>query len=84
MEYYWMIIAGFIAFAKGRTFLGWMLLGYIFGWMAGVVILLLPTIKDKADMREDLAKGLASAFLTRKEFKGVNNVDDLFKQLETK
>jgi hypothetical protein len=84
MEYVWMILVGTLALTKGRNILGWMILGYIFGFIPAIVLICLSTKQEKFKQREQLATDLAAKFLTRKEFKGVNNVDDLFKQLEPK
>ena len=82
MEYVWMLIVGSLALAKGRSILGWMILGYIFGFIGAIVLICLSTNQEKLASREQLGKDLVGSFLTRKEFKGVDNVDDLFKQLE--
>ena len=44
-------------------------------------------MKEKSDVveeRTNLVRPAVERYLVRKEFKGVNTVDDLFKQLETK
>ena len=84
MEYVWMFLAGAMALAKGRSIVGWIVAGYIFGFVAGIVLICLSTKQEKYEQREKIATDFIARFLTRNEFKGVNNVDDLFKQLETK
>jgi hypothetical protein len=84
MEYVWMMLVGTLALAKGRNIIGWMIAGYIFGFIGAIVLICLPTKQEKYEQRERLANDFVAKFLTRNEFKGVNNVDDLFKQLETK
>jgi L-amino acid N-acyltransferase YncA len=84
MEYVWMVIAGSLALAKGRSVIGWMILGYIFGFIGAIVLICLSTKQEKLASREQLGKDITAAFLTRKEFKDVNNVDDLLNQLEKK
>ena len=83
MEFVWMIIVGSLALAKGRSIIGWMIAGYIFGFIGAIVLLCLSMKQEKFEQRERIATDLVGSFLTRKEFKGVNTVDDLFKQLET-
>jgi len=83
MEYVWMMLVGTVALAKGRSIIGWMIAGYIFGFIAAIVLICLSIKQEKYEQRERLANDFVAKFLTRNEFKGVKNVDDLFKQLET-
>ena len=83
MEIVWMFLAAGVAFGKGRKILPWVLLSFIFSYAAVILVLLLPTKEDKVTQREESAKDLATNYLTKRQFKDVNTVDDLFKQLET-
>ena len=44
----------------------------------------LPKKENKIQDRVDAVKDKSEEYIIKQEFKGVNTVDDLFKQLETK
>ncbi len=84
MEYLWMFLAGVTAWFNGRGLIRWTLAAYFFGWIAVIPLVFLSKKQDKADEREVMMREVAEKYVVKKEFKGVNTVDDLFKQLETK
>jgi hypothetical protein len=84
MEYVWMFCAGLIAFSKGRGIIRWIVAAYFFSFFAPAVLAFLPKNVDKFMKREEKITDWAEGLVTKKEVQGVNTVDDLFKQLETK
>jgi hypothetical protein len=84
MQYFWMFCAGAIAFGKGRGMLRWILAAYFLSWFAPAVLMFLPMKVDKYMQREARLIDWAEGLVTKKEVKEVNNVYDLFKQLEKK
>jgi len=84
MQYVWMLIAGLIAFAKGRGMLRWIVAAYFFSFFAPAVLAFLPMKIDKFVKREARVMEWAESRVTKKEVQDINTVDDLFKQLETK
>lgn len=84
MQYVWMLVAGVIAFGKGRGILRWVVAAYVLSWFAPAVLLFLPMKTEKFIQREAKIMDWAEGLVTKKEVQEVNTVDDLFKQLETK
>lgn len=84
MQYFWMFLAGVVAFAKGRGMLRWIVAAYFFSFFAPAVLAFLPMKVDKFVKREAKIIDWAEGLITKKEVQSVNTVDDLFKQLETK
>ena len=84
MQYVWMLVAGLIAFAKGRGMLRWIVAAYFFSFFAPAVLAFLPMKIDKFVKREARVMEWAESRVTKKEVQDINTVDDLFKQLETK
>lgn len=84
MQYVWMLVAGLIAFAKGRGMLRWIVAAYFFSFFAPAVLAFLPMKIDKFVKREARVVEWAESRVTKKEVQDINTVDDLFKQLETK
>ena len=87
MEFIWLLVTGVVAYLSGRRVWVWVfgsaLLGGL-GWLMPIVLLMLPKNYAKMQEREQLEKDIAEDYLTKKEFKDINTVDDLFKQLENK
>jgi membrane protein implicated in regulation of membrane protease activity len=83
IEYFWMASAGAIAYLHGRGSIRWILAAYLFSWLAVIVVLLLPKKTEKMQEREEGMKDLAERVAVKQEFKDINTVDDLMKQLET-
>jgi hypothetical protein len=79
-----MLVAGLIAFAKGRGMLRWIVAAYFFSFFAPAVLAFLPMKIDKFVKREARVMEWAESRVTKKEVQDINTVDDLFKQLETK
>jgi hypothetical protein len=79
-----MLVAGLIAFAKGRGMLRWIVAAYFFSFFAPAVLAFLPMKIDKFVKREARVVEWAESRVTKKEVQDINTVDDLFKQLETK
>ena len=82
MKFIWMFLTAFCAFAFGRGQIRWALAAYVFGPFTLIPLFMLPKkpIKQLSPEVMDHVEGYAA----KKEFKDVNTVDDLFKQLETK
>lgn len=83
MQYVWMLLAGVIAFAKGRGMIRWIVAAYFFSFFAPAVLAFLPMKVEKFMKREAKITDWAEGLVTKKEIQEVNTVDDLFKQLET-
>lgn len=83
MEFVWMFLTALYAFSAGRGTIRWALGAYVFGWMALVLIVFLPRKEEKAQKRIDFINSKTEEITVQQEFKDVNTVDDLFKQLET-
>jgi uncharacterized membrane protein len=81
MQYFWMFGAGVVAYMHGRGMLRWMLAAYVFGWFAVIILLLLPKKMEKIAQREQTFRAFAEDHVIKQEFKDVNTVDDLMKQL---
>ena len=84
MEFFWMMCAGIIAYGNGRSVFKWVIAAYFLSWIAPAILLFLPKNYAKIEMRKEIEKEVTADYLAQKEFKNVNTVDDLFKQLETK
>jgi hypothetical protein len=84
MQWLWMACAGIIALTKGRGVLRWILAAYLLSWIAPVILMFLSIKVDKLNQRKEMFKEAAEEHVVKQEFKGVNNVEDLFNQLEKK
>jgi len=84
MQYLWMVAAGAIAYGNGRRVWVWVVAAYFMSWLAPLVVMMLPKDHAKIERRKEIEQEVTADYLASKEFKGVNTVDDLFKQLETK
>jgi hypothetical protein len=82
MELVWMTVAGVIAFTKGRGLFRWVLAAYVLGWIAPAILMFLSVKVDKLNKRKELFTEAVEEHVVKQEFKDVNNVDDLFNQLE--
>ena len=83
MQYIWMTLAGLLAFGTGRGIITWTVAAYLLGPLALLVLVFLPKKEDKIQERVDFVKEKSEQHIVKQEFKDVNTVDDLFKQLET-
>ena len=84
MQYVWMVVAGLIAFGKGRGIVRWVFATYFFGFFAPAVLMFLSVKTDALAQRQERISEWAAESVTKDEFKDVETVDVLFKQLETK
>lgn len=84
MQFFWMMCAGIIAYSNGKKVFVWVVAAYFFSWIAPAVLLFLPKNFAVIERRNQFAKEITEQYATQKEFKDINTVDDLFKQLETK
>ncbi len=84
MQYFWMFLAALTAYTTGRGVIRWTLAAYFFGWMALLVVAILPRKEEKAQKRIDLINKKTEEIVVKQEFKDVNTVDDLFSQLNKK
>ena len=84
MEYVWIVLAGLTAFATGRNVIGWTIATYFFGWIVLVPLVFMPKNSVKFGQRLDHLNEMLDKKIAKQQFKNVDNVDDLFKQLETK
>ena len=83
MQFIWMMLAVLIAFNAGRGPVRWAVAAYFFGWMVFVPLLLMPMKKQKHLERMAMITNKSEEYIVQKEFKDINNVDDLMKTLET-
>ncbi len=83
MDIVWVVLAGLTAFVSGRNVIGWAIATYFLGVFALIPLVFLSTKQDKFQERQGFIREKTEEHLVKKEFKGVNTVDDLFKQLET-
>ena len=84
MEYLWMFAAGAIAYGNGRRVFVWVVAAYFMSWLAPLVVMLLPKNYAKIELRKQIEQEVTADYLSKKEFKNVNTVDDLMKQLQNK
>jgi molybdopterin-guanine dinucleotide biosynthesis protein A len=88
MKYVWIGLTIFAAFGLGKRVIFWAVMSYIFSWAALIAVLLLPANKKRVEERqnklEEFTKEATEKALVEKEFKNINTVEDLFKQLENK
>ena len=84
MKILWILCAVIIAFNAGRGPIRWAVAAYFFGWMVFVPLLLMPMKKQKHLERMAMITNKSEEYIVQKEFKDVNNVDDLLNQLEKK
>lgn len=84
MQYIWMTLAGTLAFTTGRGVIRWTVAAYVFGPLALLVLVCLPKKEDKIEERVGFVRDKSEQHIVKQEFKEVNTVDDLFKQLETR
>ena len=82
MQYLWMFVAAIIAFNAGRGVFIWTLAAYFFGWLVFIPLLLMPMNKEKHLQRMNFISNKSEEYIVAKEFKDVDNVEDLFNQLE--
>jgi|LauGreDrversion4_2_1035121.scaffolds.fasta_scaffold1346758_2 hypothetical protein len=83
MQYVWTILTAFTAYSVGRGAFRWALAAYVFSWFPLLILVFLPKKMAKVEQRTQAIEEQAVDYLAKKQFKGVNTVDDLFKQLET-
>ena len=84
MTYLWIALAIGTAFVQGRSMFGWGFAAWLFGPFALLPLVFMKEKSDISEERMNLLRPSVEKYFVRKEFKGVNTVDDLFKQLETK
>lgn len=88
MRYIWIFLTVLSAFALGKRVVFWTLMSYLFSWVALIAVLAIPANKKKQEARqkqmEEWSKEKTEELVVQKEFKDINTVDDLFKQLENK
>lgn len=84
MTYVWIVLAIGVAFVQGRSMFGWAFAVWLFGPFALIPLMFMKQKSDVVEERTEYLRPLAEKHFVRKEFKGINTVDDLFKQLETK
>ena len=82
MQIVWIVLAAATAFLTGRNVIGWAIATYFFGVFALIPLAFLSTKQDKFEERQGFIRQKTEEHLVKKEFKGVDTVDDLFKQLE--
>lgn len=84
MQFIWMTLAGSLSFVTGRGVIRWTVAAYILGPFALLILVFLPKKEDKIEERVGFVRNKSEEHIVKQEFKDVNTVDDLFKQLETK
>jgi hypothetical protein len=88
MKYLWMFLTILSAAALGKRIIFWALMSYLFSWAALIACIAIPANQKRLEERqrkiEDWSKEQVEQGIVHKEFKNINTVDDLFKQLETK
>jgi hypothetical protein len=88
MKYVWVFLTIFSAFALGKRVVFWALMSYLFSWAALIACIAIPANQKRLEERqrkvEEWSKEHVEQAVVHKEFKDINTVDDLFKQLETR
>ena len=84
MDIVWMFLTALLAFTVGRGIIRWTLATAILGWFVLIPLVLMPKNMDKVNKRLDTIAEFCDKKIAKQQFKNVDNVDDLFKQLETK
>ena len=84
MQFIWMTLAGSLAFVTGKGMIRWTVAAYILGPLALLILVFLPKKEDKIQERMEYFRNKSEEHVVKQEFKGVNNVEDLFNQLEKK
>jgi hypothetical protein len=88
MKYVWIFLTIFSAFALGKRVVFWALMSYLFSWAALIACIAIPANQKRLEERqrkvEEWSKEHVEQAVVHKEFKDINTVDDLFKQLETR
>jgi hypothetical protein len=88
MKYIWIFLTIFSAFALGKRVVFWALMSYLFSWAALIACIAIPANQKRLEERqrkvEEWSKEHVEQAVVHKEFKDINTVDDLFKQLETR
>ena len=88
MKYFWIFLTIFSAFALGKRVVFWALMSYLFSWAALIACIAIPANQKRLEERqrkvEEWSKEHVEQAVVHKEFKDINTVDDLFKQLETR
>jgi hypothetical protein len=84
MTYVWVIFAIAIAFIQGRSMFGWAFAAWLVGPFALIPPMFMKAKSSVVEERTEYVRPFVENYLVRKEFKGVNTVDDLFKKLEPK
>ena len=82
MEFVWIMLAALIAFVSGRSLITWSVVTYFIGPLSLLVLVFLPKKQDKIQERSEFFRLKAESHVVKQEFKDVDTVDDLFKQLE--
>ena len=84
MQFIWMTLAGSLAFVTGKGMIRWTVAAYILGPLALLILVFLPKKEDKIQERMEYFRNKSEEHVVKQEFKGLNNVEDLFNQLEKK
>ena len=88
MKYLWIALTVLCAFGLGKRVLFWALMSYIFSWAALIAVIAIPANKQRLEARqaaiEEWSSKQVEENIVQEEIKGINTVDDLFKQLEKK
>jgi hypothetical protein len=84
MEYLWIFLAALTAYVSGRNVIAWTIAAYFFGWVPFAIVAFLPKRSHIVEYRMSRINNWSESLVAKKEFGNYNNVDDLFKQLETR
>ena len=84
IQWLWVILVGATAYSSGRGVIRWAIAAYFIGWLVVIPLLLMPKKSGVVARRLESIKEAAEEHVVKQEFKGVNNVEDLFNQLEKK
>ena len=88
MKYLWIALTVFCAFGLGKRVVFWALMSYLFSWAALIAVIAIPANKQRLEARkaaiEEWSSKQVEENIVQEEIKGINTVDDLFKQLEKK
>lgn len=88
MKYVWIALTVFAAFGLGKRVLFWALMSYLFSWAALIAVVAIPANQKRLEARqkaiEEWSNKQVEENTVLKETKGINTVEDLFKQLEKK
>jgi len=85
MQYLWMLLVALFAMRQGRSVFAWTFIAYWTGLLALIPLVLLAK-KPKKPMKElsPATMDKLEGYFAKKQFKNINNVDDLLNSKKIK